>query len=126
MSYKFYYKTPWFCYDVRIFCCFPAEITQGFLSRCLKCSDKPQSNYVKSNYQKHIKIFSLKMVGITFIVILACTYLVQSFPQNTPKNGLDITTPLVPKVISAASPIFNQNDDQIKVISISFSIFWTL
>ena len=66
------------------------------------------------------------MVGITFIVILACTYLVQSFPQNTPKNGLDLTTTLVPKVISAASPILNQNDDQIKVISISFSTFWTL
>ena len=52
------------------------------------------------------------MVGITFIVILACTYVVQSFPQNTPKNGLDLTTTLVPKVISAASPILNQNDDQ--------------
>ena len=66
------------------------------------------------------------MVGITFIVISACTYLVQSFPQNTPKNGLDLTTTLVPKVISAASPILNQNDDQIKVISINLSLFWTL
>merc|ERR1712018_286971 len=88
--------------------------TQGFLSRCLKCSDKPQLNYGKSNHQKHIKILAFEMVGIIFIVILACTYPVQSFPQNTPKNGLDLTTTLVPKVISAASPILNQNDDQIK------------
>lgn len=49
------------------------------------------------------------MYGI-ILVIAATTCLVHSYPQNTPKPNLNITTTLVPKVI-AASPINLKNEE---------------